>query len=320
MPPVPLVEVVRSGFVESVHVGSVAAVDGDGKLIAWAGEPDRITYARSAMKPLQATVSVTLADEDLSASEIAVMCASHNGEPVHLETVGAVLGRAGLGFEALLTPPSFPLDPESARGASGARPELHNCSGKHSGMLLASERRGYPLGSYPAPDHPLQEAVLEAVRGAAAIEPSAVGVDGCGVPVHALPLSALARIFANLSVPGRVAGGDLVTAAMRAEPYLVAGRNRVCTAVMETVPDVIVKVGAEGLVCAGLLGRGIGVAVRIDDGSPRATDPAIIHVLRGLGVLGEEPLEALDPFGEPPVLGGGRPVGRLRPVFDMQRL
>lgn len=302
-----------------MHMGSVAVVDAEGKLVASAGDPDRITYARSAMKPLQASVSVTFADEDLPDSHVAVMCASHNGERVHLETVRAVLDRAGLGFEALLTPPAFPLDPESARSAAGPRPELHNCSGKHSGMLLASWRRGYPVDSYIAGDHPLQEAVLDSVRKASGVEPAHIGIDGCGVPVHALPLSALARIYANLSAAGRVPAGDRITAAMRAEPYLVAGRNRVCTAVMDAVPDVIVKVGAEGLVCAGLIGRGIGVAVRIDDGNPRATDPAIIEVLRELGALGEEPLETLDPFAEPPVLGGGRPVGMLRAVFELER-
>jgi L-asparaginase II len=310
---------VRSGFVESVHVGSVAVVDADGKLIASAGDPHRVTYARSAMKPLQAAVSLTLADEELSAAEVAVMSASHNGEPAHLDAVRSVLGRAGLDVDALRTPPAFPLDPEAARAAGKPRPELHNCSGKHSGMLLASKRRGYLLDSYPEPDHPLQRSVLDAVRGAAGSEPVAIGVDGCGVPVHALPLSSMARIYAGLVVPGLVAGGDRVAAGMRSEPYLVAGRHRVCTAVMEAVPDVIVKVGAEGLVCAGLVGRGVGVAIKVDDGNARATDPAIVHALRLIDALGEERVEALEPFARPPVLGGGRPVGQMLPVFELER-
>ncbi|MGH2692922.1 MAG: asparaginase [Actinomycetota bacterium] len=319
MPPVPLVQVVRSGFVESVHVGSVAVVDADGKLIASAGDPHRVTYARSAMKPLQAAVSLTLADEDLPAAQVAVMSASHNGEPVHLDAVRSVLGRAGLDFDALRTPPAFPLDPEAARAAEGPRPELHNCSGKHSGMLLASKRQGYPLDAYPEPNHPLQRSVLDAVTRAAGSEPVAIGVDGCGVPVHALPLSNMARIYASLAGPGLVTGGDRVVEGMRSEPYLVAGRNRVCTAVMEAVPDVIVKVGAEGLVCAGLLGRGMGVAIKVDDGNARATDPAMVHALRLLDALGEGSLAALERFARPPVLGGGRPVGSLLPLFDLER-
>jgi L-asparaginase II len=311
--------VVRSGFVESVHVGSVAVVDADGMLIASAGDPHRVTYARSAMKPLQAAVSLTLIDEDLLPEEVAVMSASHNGESAHLDAMRSVLGRAGLGVEALRTPPAFPLDPEAARAAGRPRPELHNCSGKHSGMLLGSKRRGHPLDSYPDPDHPLQRAVLDAVTRAAGTEPVSIGVDGCGVPVHAMPLSSLARIYAGLVAPGLIPGSDQVVGGMRAAPYLVAGRNRVCTAVMEAVPDVIVKVGAEGLVCAGLLGRGIGVAIRIDDGSARATDPAMIHALGLMDALGEEPLEVLEPFARPPVLGGGRPVGNMIPVFEIAR-
>lgn len=317
MPPIPLVQVVRSGLVESVHTGSVAVVDAGGELLASAGDPDRVTYARSAMKPLQAAVSLTLAEEELPAAELAVMSASHNGEAAHLEAVHSLLGRAGLGFEALRTPAALPLDPASARQAGESRPELHNCSGKHAGMLLASTRRGYPLDSYRDPGHPLQGRVLDAVVEASAGEPSSIGVDGCGVPVHALPLSGLARIYATLASPGRVAGGDEVAAAMRAEPYLVAGRNRVCTAVMEAVPDVIVKAGAEGLVCAGLIGRGIGIAVRVDDGSFRAADPAIVRALALLGIASEEAVRALEAFAGPPVLGGGRPVGNVTAVFEL---
>jgi L-asparaginase II len=308
---------VRSGFVESVHVGSAAVVDLDGDLVASGGEPDRVTYARSSMKPLQATVSVTLASEDLPPSEVAIMCASHNGEPEHLDAVGSVLDRAGLGFDALRTPPSFPLDLESARAVPGERPEYHNCSGKHSGMLLACVRGGFPPETYPDPNHPLQVAVLDAVRNASGEEPAAIGVDGCGVPVHALPLRAMARVFARLASPGLIPGGDQVVAGMRAEPYLVGGRDRVCTAVMKAAPDVFVKVGAEGLICAGLSGRGLGVAIKVDDGNPRALDPAIIHALRLLDALPEDP--SLEQYARPPVLGGGRPVGNLLPVFDLER-
>jgi L-asparaginase II len=317
MASVPLVHVVRSGFVEAVHAGSVAVVDADGKLLASTGDPDRVTYARSSMKPLQATVSVTLAGEELPDPEVAIMCASHNGEKVHLEAMRSVLDRAGLGVDALRTPASFPLDLESARAVDGARPEYHNCSGKHSGMLLASQRRGYPLETYREPEHPLQQAVLEAVRDASGTEPATIGIDGCGVPVHALPLSAMARIFASLGTAGRVPAGDRIVAAMRAEPYLVAGRDRVCTAVMRSGPDVFTKVGAEGLMCAGVAGRGIGIAIKVDDGNPRALDPALIHALRLLDALGEDP--ALEPFARPPVLGGGEPVGNLEAVFDLER-
>src|SRR5918996_2967663 len=200
MPAVPLVRVVRSAFEEAVHLGSVAVADADGRLVAGAGEPHGVTFARSSMKPLQAAVSLTLAGEDLDDEEVAVMCASHNGEPRHLERVRSLLGRAGLGVEALRTPPSWPLDHASAASVEGPRPEYHNCSGKHAGMLLACVRRGFDPATYPEASHPLQVAVLQAVRGAAG-EPVAIGVDGCGVPLHALPPSPGGPLYAGLVLP-----------------------------------------------------------------------------------------------------------------------
>ena len=307
--------VVRSGFVESVHLGSVAVADADGKLIAFAGEPTRVTYARSAMKPLQAAVSLGFIGDPLRDEEAAVMCASHNGEEIHIEAVGSLLERAGLGFGALRCPPAWPLDEESARRARERRPELHNCSGKHAGMLLASVRGGLATDSYAELEHPLQQAVLGAVVEAASEEPVAIGVDGCGVPVHALSLRAMALIYARM-VTGRIPHSDAAVSAMRRSPYLVGGRERVCTALMERA-EVIVKVGAEGLVCAGVPGAGIGVAVKIDDGSPRALDPAVVHALRLLDALRADP--SLERYARPPVLGGGRPVGNLEPVFDLRR-
>ena len=315
MQPVPLVRVIRSGLTESVHVGSVAVVDAEGTPLASVGDVGRVAFARSAMKTLQGAVSITLAGESLPPAEVAVMCGSHNGEPVHLDAVRSLLGRAGLDFGALQNPPTVPLDAVAALAVSETRPEYQNCSGNHAGMLLASVRRGWPLETYREAEHPVQQAVLEAVRRAASAEPDAVGVDGCGIPVHALPLAGFARLFAAMTTPGRIPGADEAVAGMTAEPYLVGGRERMCTAVMEAAPDVIVKVGAEGLVCAGLAGKGIGIAVKVEDGNPRALDPAIIHVLRQLEAIPDDP--RLERFARPPILGGGAPVGRLEPVFDL---
>lgn len=296
-------------------MGSVAVADADGKLLASAGDPGRVAFARSSMKPFQATVSLGFIDDALEDREVAIMCASHNGEPVHLDAVRSLLVRAGLDVDALRCPPSRPLDEESALAVPVPLPEYHNCSGKHAGMLLASVRADFPSGSYLEPDHPLQQAVLAAVTRAAGEEPAAIGVDGCGVPVHALPLAAMATLYARL-VSGAVERGDAAVAAMRSAPYVVGGRNRVCTAVME-VGEVILKVGAEGLVCAGIPAKGIGVAIKIEDGNPRALDPAIVHALRLLDAIPDDP--SLEPFARPPVKGGGRPVGSLEPVFDLAR-
>ena len=318
MPSVPLVRAVRSGLEESVHVGSVAVAGPDGHAVALTGDPDRVVFARSSMKPLQAAVSLTLAGEDLTDPEVAVMCASHNGEGIHVETVGRVLSRAGLGYEALQTPPDRPLDPGS--GVAEPDPRYHNCSGKHAGMLLACSRRGFDLASYRDPDHPLQQEVLAAVRRAAG-EPRTVGVDGCGVPVHALSLLEMATLYARLAsgthLDGLAGGAARAVRAMGAAPYLVAGRDRVCTAVMQAAPGVIVKVGAEGLVCAGA--SGLGIAAKVDDGGSRAQAPMIVHALAALGVLEPTQLEALETFARPPLMGGGRPVGHLEPIFRLER-
>jgi L-asparaginase II len=319
VPPVPLVRVFRSGMEESVHAGSVAVTDHSGALVAFAGDPDRPTFARSAMKPLQAAVSLTLTEGDeLPHEEVAVMCASHNGEPVHLRAVHSILQRANVTTAALRCPPARPLDADEAARTPEPRPEFHNCSGKHAGMLLASVRRGFPVEGYREPGHPVQRAVLDAVGKAARMEPVAVGVDGCGVPVHALPLHSLATIYAAMGVGEDVPGAGAVCRAMRAEPYLVAGRGRVCTAVMETVPGVIVKIGAEGLVCAAVPDSGLGIAVRADDGSSRAGPPAILRVLELLGAVDVEDA-GLAGFARPPVLGGGKPVGELVADFELQR-
>jgi L-asparaginase II len=320
VPPVPLVRVVRSGFEESVHLGSVAAADAQGRLVAWAGDAERVVFARSSMKPLQAAVSLSLAGEDLSDPEVAVMAASHNGEDIHVETVGRILERAGLGFDALRCPPDRPLD--VATSVRGPEPKFHNCSGKHAGMLLASARRGFDLPSYRDPGHPLQQEVLRAVRTVAG-EPRSVGVDGCGVPVHALTLLEMATMYARLASGVGLAGlatqGRRVAEAMGAAPYLVAGRDRVCTAVMEAVPGAIVKVGAEGLVCAGIGGTGLGVTVKAEDGAARVQAPAIVHALASLGALDGAQLGRLESHARPAVLGGGARVGRLEPVFDLQQ-
>jgi L-asparaginase II len=318
--------VVRSGLEESVHVGHVAVCDPDGRVLAFAGDPERPVFARSCMKPLQAAVSLSAMGSDaaeLSDREVAVVCASHNGEEVHVATVLGILERAGLDPSALRNPPGWPLDPDAMGQAGSPRRELQNCSGKHAGMLLATVRAGWDPALYLEATEPLQQRVLQAVlRGTGAPEVR-VGVDGCGVPVHGMALSRMATLFARLADPDRwEALGPSVrraTSSMLAEPYLVAGRNRTDTAVMEVAPDVVVKSGAEALVCAASTTERIGVAVKVADGGSRAAGPALIHALARLGVLDDGQVERLRPHARPPVLGGGQPAGELLMAFDLSR-
>jgi L-asparaginase II len=319
----PVVRVIRSGLEESVHAFDVAVADASGRVVAFAGDLGRMLFARSSMKPLQASVSLSLAPFDFTDREVAVMCASHNAEEIHVQAVLGVLARAGVSEGDLQTPPGLPLDPE-ARAVSPERLRINSdCSGKHAGMLAACRAQGWPLESYRRPDHPLQQAVMRGVLMATGLPSAEVGVDGCGVPVHALELGSMATIYARLAVPDRL--GDLESfagraiSAMRAEPYLVAGRNRVDTAVMQVADDIVVKGGAEGLVCAALLDRGEGIALKVRDGSRRAGPPALVSTLRLLDAIDDATVNLLAPFSWPPVLGGGEPVGELRAEMDLRR-
>ncbi|MGH2683074.1 MAG: asparaginase [Actinomycetota bacterium] len=326
--PVPLVRVMRSGVEEAVHLGSVAVVDARGRLIAAAGDPAGVAFARSASKPFQAAASLSLmgenAGEELSDREVAVMCGSHHGEPEHLDAVGALLARAGLGPEALLCPPGLPLDPDAALAVTERRPEYHNCSGKHAGMLLASVRADLDTGTYPEEGHTVQRAALEVLSRAAGMEPAAVGVDGCGVPVHAFPLAALATMFARLSTPEDLgpfeAPARRATRALLAEPVMVSGTRGLDTALMRTVPRMVAKGGAEALQCAVLLEEGVAIAVKIADGGYRAAGPAVVRALRVMGLIGPSHQEALGGHSRPVVKGGGREVGELVADFDLERL
>jgi L-asparaginase II len=190
-------------------------------------------------------------------------------------------------------------------------------------MLAACRAQGWDLEAYRDPDHPLQQAVLAAVLAVTGLQSVRVGVDGCGVPVHGMPLQAMARIYAAFSAPEAWDGlGDhaqRAVGAMRAQPYVVAGRNRVDTAVMESLPGVVAKGGAEGLICATLLDRGVGIALKVRDGGHRAAGPALIRVLMLLDVVDQDAARRLDRFRRPPVLGGGRPVGEIAAEFDLIR-
>lgn len=320
---VPLVRVVRSGVVESVHAGHVAICDARGRLLASLGDPHRVVYSRSSMKPLQAAVSLRRIGRDLPQDLVAIMCASHNGEPEHIGAVRRLLRRAGVPTSALGCPQDLPSRPADARRAGRPTRIAHNCSGKHAGMLFACDQAGWALEGYLAPAHPLQREILRAVRRGTGAQRPLVGVDGCGAPVHGVPLSAMATLFARLARPehlGPVAPhAATAIAAMRAHPYLVGGTGRTDTLLMGRAPGVVSKVGAEALHCAAVVEEGIGVAVRIEDGGDRASGPALIRALAGLGALSEADVEHLAPVARRPVFGGGRRVGQVEAVFRLRR-
>jgi L-asparaginase II len=189
-------------------------------------------------------------------------------------------------------------------------------------MLAGARAAGWPLETYLDRAHPLQRGVTRAIRRATGVERPPIGIDGCGLPVHGLPLRAMATLYARLARPVRLgplrATAERCVAAMRAHPFLVAGTGRLDTALMPAVPGVVSKGGAEALACAAILADGIGVAVKIDDGGDRAAGPALVHALSLLGAIGDGDA-ALAAIARPPVLGGGEPVGALEATFRLRR-
>jgi L-asparaginase II len=316
--PAELVQVVRNGLVESVHTGDVAVCAVDGRLRASAGDPDRMLFGRSCEKPLQGAVSLSVMDEpDLPDDEIAVMCASHSGEAIHVAAVRRLLRRGPVPVAALRTPRD--------RATKGARSRIWDgCSGNHAGLLVASARRGWDLGSYRAPGHPIQRRVLRAVTAATDVERPRIGVDGCGIPVHGVPLRAMATMFARLGEPdrlGRLApAADRVVRGMLATPHMVGGTRRLDTDVMTAgAGQVIAKEGAEGLVCATSLPQGFGIAIKVTDGNWRRLAPAVVKVLRDLDVFPEPNAEELMRHERLPVLGGEEPQGAVEAVVRLRR-
>ena len=305
-----LVEVVRDGLVESVHHGRVAVTGPDGSLIASLGDPAAPVYPRSSSKPLQA-VGMLRAGLDLNGELLALVCASHSGEPFHREAALRILAEAGLDASALQDPPDWPLDEvakEELLRTGGEKTRLAmNCSGKHAGMLLTAVRAGADPGTYLEPAHPVQRAIEDALADLAGETPGGPAVDGCGAPLWSVSLTGLARAF------GRVAAGagpdeQRVATAVRAHPEYVSGTRRDELALHRGLPGVVAKAGAESVYAVGLP-DGRGVAIKIDDGSTRGRAVAMAGVLLRLGLEAD----VLDAQVSVPVLGGGLPVGEVRP-------
>jgi L-asparaginase II len=310
-----LVEVWRGGLasdvLESVHRGALVVLGADGAPTLTVGDVTRPVLPRSSNKPVQATVYLDAGWQPRDDRELALAGASHSGEDGHRELAAQVLAGAGLGPGHLGCPPSLP-------GHEGTRAHwlvedrapdrlAMNCSGKHSAMLAACVAAGWPTEGYLDPAHPLQQAI-EARLGEAGGDPvSAVVVDGCGAPQHAISLTGLARGVLSLVQAEPGTSGRRVADAMRAHPWLVAGTGRDDTQLMQAVDGLLVKGGADGVHVAALPGAGA-VALKLDDGGDRGRLPALCAGLVRLGV----PADTLAPWLSTAVSGGEGVVGSVR--------
>ena len=294
----------RSGFDESRHHGIGVALDASGEVVSALGDPVTPIYPRSSNKAMQADAMLRAGWEPTS-EQLALACASHAGTERHIGVVRSTLAGAGLGPDDLRNTAGLPLDEASAHAllAAGVTPAplYMNCSGKHAGMLATSRVNGWPLDTYLRFDHPLQQAIgsriTELTGGVVHI-----GIDGCGAPAHVMRLVGLARAFRTLAMErGRV------WSAMSTHPELVSGDGRDATRLMQLVPELMAKDGAEG-VFAAALPDGRAAAVKILDGNGRAAGVVLASLLQSVGVeVGPDDLDA-------PIFGHGEPVGRVRSI------
>jgi len=311
------VEVTRGGIVESRHRGSVAVVDVNGDLkIGW-GDVKEAVFPRSAIKALQALAYVESGAVDAIAAseeEISLMCASHGGEPRHVDGAAGVLARLNLSEADLECGSHWPSHEESARAlaVSGQVPsQLHNnCSGKHSGMLALAKQLGAPTKGYIDVTHPVQQrilGILEAMTGWD-LTGAPRDYDGCSVPTWAIPLENLAYAFARFGSPdalpeARRDAALRIRKAVLAHPFMVAGTGRYCTEMMELLHGkVFLKTGAEGVFCAAVPEMRIGIALKCDDGATRGAEAMMTAVLEKIGVIGREEADGAERFLTVPVL------------------
>ncbi len=322
-----VIEVTRGPVVESRHEGIAAVVKADGTVVASWGDIDTPILPRSANKPIQAMAFVesgAVERFELGDEHIALSCASHNGEPRHVETVRAWLKKIGLSEADLECGTHAPRLPQTVEALlrAGEIPTaaFNNCSGKHSGFLSTAVQYGEPTKGYIGYDHPVQRRLRDIMSDLSGIDAHAFphGTDGCGIPTLATPLKSLARAMASMADPSRLSNkhaeaATRIRAAMNAEPFMVAGSGRFCTRINGAMPGVAqVKTGAEGVFCAILPTLGLGVAIKMWDGAGRAAEVAMATLLDHLGVL---PPDQREEIVHPAIKNVvGLLVGEMRPA------
>jgi L-asparaginase II len=344
----PIFELTRGNTVESIHNGAVAIVDATGNLVAWYGDPNAVTFLRSTAKPFQALPFIEHGGHirfNLTAREIALICASHSGTEEQVRVVQSIQAKTGVSESDLLCGAHFPYHEPTAEAMRERKqqptPNQHNCSGKHSGMLAYARWLGLPTADYINPLHPVQQEILRTFAEMCdlPVEQVGLGMDGCSAPNFAVPLQnaalALARLcdpeVGKVSPPERLAACQTIASAMVSNPDMVGGPDRFDTRLMEVGNRcILVKGGAEGYQGIGLLpgtlGPGtpaLGITIKISDGDlkSRARPGVTLEVLRQLGVLSQPELDLLSDFGPTLPVENWRKieVGHGRPCFQLER-
>ncbi|MDF1519495.1 MAG: asparaginase [Brevefilum sp.] len=340
-----LVEVTRGSTVESIHFGAFIVVDSDGKVLASRGAPDLLTYPRSSMKPFQLMPFLESGGSErfgFTQQEIAIMCASHAGTDLHVSVLEGMHKKIGISKDDLMCGVHWPSDAETrqAMRAVGKTPTpfRHNCSGKHTGMLAYAQMEGFDKKSYLDPLHPVQVRIKETLAEMLGISPEdlPLGIDGCSAPVYGIPLQNMAKAVALLADPknlseSRKKACNTITSAMTSHPVMIAGPGKFDTVLMTTAAGkVFSKGGAEGYHIIGVKpdvlrpgSPGLGIAIKIADGDGQGRARAFISLLllKALGVLSDQDLEALA-FKEKALVKNwrGLEVGKLQPAFQINEM
>ena len=339
----PLVEVTRGAITESRHRGHIVVVEPDGNIVNYLGSPQNVTFLRSSAKPFQALPLLTSGAADryeFTDREVALACASHNGESIHTELASSMLQKIGLGPEALKCGIHEPYSVEVAGNLrlQGKMPNVlqNNCSGKHAGMLAVAKHIGAPIDNYHLAENPVQKAIADVMSqfSDVAVTDMSVAIDGCAVPVFGITVKAMALAYARLvsppatfDKPTRDACARIVRV-MSAYPELIGGTSdRLDTEIMRAAPGrLISKVGAEGVYTAGIVPceewpRGLGLALKIEDGDDKRARPTVVvETLRQLGVLRDKSLDAVARYAFFPVSNRpGEVVGEVQASFKLKK-
>lgn len=328
-----LIEITRGDIVETIHYGDVAVVNSKGDLLYHCGNPEKYTFWRSAAKPIQAFNVIISGAADkygFTDEELSIMCASHYGEKFHLKTIKSILNKIGLTENHILggtvTSLSSEYALELAYQQTILNPMYSDCSGKHAGMLSVCKHKNFPLETYKELSHPQQQSILKIIAKMTDmdIKNIGIGIDGCSVPVHAMPIKNMALAYARLANPEQLPesykmASQKVFKAMTKHPEMVSGTNGFCSNLIALSNKKLVgKVGAEGVYCVGVKNRDIGISIKIESGNMNVLPPAVIHILDKLDVLTKAELKTLGNYN--PMINTNdlkNKVGEISAVFDL---
>jgi L-asparaginase II len=325
------VQVLRGGLLESRHKVHAAIVNAEGKLIASVGDPNFSSFLRSSAKPFQALAFIPhLEPLGLGSEHLAIAMASHNGEPVHVQTVADLQAKTDVKLEWLVcgTHQPFSASARAALRAVNLKPNVlqHNCSGKHSGMLAACLAKSLPTTGYAQPDHPHQLEIAADIRSLMETDSLEIAIDGCSVPCYRLPLERVALGMTRFAAPETApkmyqSRLELAFDAMREHPYLIAGEQRIDTSLMQNIPNLISKIGAEAFMVLAVRDTqhgNLGIAMKIEDGTERARDIAILRILEQLEIIAPDNSQ-LSSYRKTTLKNhAGLLVGEINAAFDLE--